>query len=237
MMLAARQVFRALPPRAQMRVKRIVRHPRWGNLQRQRPFSSNYGFDRGTPLDRYYIEAFLAEHAADIRGHVLEIREDAYTRRFGGQRVTRSDVLDINPVNRAATMVGDLQDPTALPASRFDAVILTQTLQYVTDAPQVLRHVWASLRPQGVLLMSVPVLTPLDPVAESDLQRFTPEGFARLTRSTLPEADLEVLGHGNLLAAAALLYGIAHEELSRDAPGPDDPRFPVVVTARAAKGR
>ena len=35
------------------------------------------GRDRGTPIDRHYIERFLDEHRADIRGRVLEVRDAA----------------------------------------------------------------------------------------------------------------------------------------------------------------
>ena len=48
------------------------------------PVSRSFGFDRGTPVDRRYIEQFLARHAAAIRGDVLEVGDDGYTRRFGG---------------------------------------------------------------------------------------------------------------------------------------------------------
>jgi SAM-dependent methyltransferase len=233
--IALKRALGALPPGARMRLKRVVRRPRWGNLRRHTPFSTNYGFDRGTPADRYYIERFLAAHARDIRGHVLEVREASYTHRFGGARVTRSDVLDIDPGNLAATIVGDLGNPATLPAHRFDAVVLTQTLQYARDVRQALGNIWASLRPGGVLLLSVPVLVRLDHAPESDLHRFTPAGFKKSLREALPAADLEVRGHGNLLGAAALLYGIACEELPADALADDDPIFPVVVTARAAK--
>jgi hypothetical protein len=53
------------------------------------------GFDRGLPIDRYYIERFLQTHSADIRRHVLEVGDNAYTRRFGGNRVTKSDVINL----------------------------------------------------------------------------------------------------------------------------------------------
>lgn len=59
------------------------------------PLTSDWGFSRGLPVDRPYIEAFLERHAADIRGRVLEVGDDSYTRRFGGERVTQRDVLDI----------------------------------------------------------------------------------------------------------------------------------------------
>ena len=49
-------------------------------LRRTEPISRAYGFDRGTPVDRHYIEAFLQRHApspdysaGDIRGRVLEV--------------------------------------------------------------------------------------------------------------------------------------------------------------------
>ncbi len=43
-----------------------------------------FGYDRGLPIDRYYIERFLANNASDIRGHVMEIADNIYMRRFGG---------------------------------------------------------------------------------------------------------------------------------------------------------
>jgi glycosyltransferase involved in cell wall biosynthesis len=55
----------------------------FGDLGSTRPISLDFGFDRGTPVDRYYVEGFLARHASDIRGRVLEIGDASYSRRFG----------------------------------------------------------------------------------------------------------------------------------------------------------
>src|SRR5690348_17021256 len=68
---------------------------RFGDLRRIEPLSRIFGSDRGLPVDRYYIEQFLAAHAADIQGRVLEIGHNVYTRKFGAERVTKSDVLHI----------------------------------------------------------------------------------------------------------------------------------------------
>ena len=57
---------------------------RFGDLRRLSPFSRQFGFDRGQPIDRYYVESFLQEHASSIRGRVLEIGDDFYSRQFGG---------------------------------------------------------------------------------------------------------------------------------------------------------
>ena len=66
---------------------------RFGDLRQLRPISSDYGNSRGLEIDRYYIEKFLTEFSTDVRGRVLEIKHNAYTRRYGGDRVTQSDVL------------------------------------------------------------------------------------------------------------------------------------------------
>ena len=53
-------------------------------LSRLDPVSRMYGADRGKPVDRWYIERFLAAHTADVRGRVLEVAETTYTEWYGG---------------------------------------------------------------------------------------------------------------------------------------------------------
>src|SRR6187455_2132793 len=60
------------------------------------PACDSWGMSRGLPVDRYYIDAFLSRHSADIRGRVMEVGDDGYSRRFGGSRVDKIDILDIN---------------------------------------------------------------------------------------------------------------------------------------------
>jgi hypothetical protein len=63
---------------------------RFGSLRRLRPIDEDFGFSRGKPIDRYYIDRFVAAHGGkpgyvlgDIHGRVLEVGEDKYTRRYG----------------------------------------------------------------------------------------------------------------------------------------------------------
>jgi hypothetical protein len=70
------------------------RRPRWGNLRRAKPFSDCYGWDRGQPVDRMYIERFLERMSYRIRADVLEVRSPDYTRRFGAAD-HRSHIVDI----------------------------------------------------------------------------------------------------------------------------------------------
>src|SRR5574341_1360213 len=81
---------------------------RFGDLRRVTPISTVFGLDRGRCIDRYYIETFLARHATEIRGRVLEIGDNIYTWRFGGDRVVQSDILDVASTNRQASIIADL---------------------------------------------------------------------------------------------------------------------------------
>src|SRR5436309_5190201 len=71
----------------------------FGDFGRTEPISADFGFDRGVPIDRYFVEGFLARNAASIRGRVLEIGDNKYTLRFGGRQVEKSDVLHVDVTN------------------------------------------------------------------------------------------------------------------------------------------
>ena len=134
---------------------RRLRRPAWlGTLRRTTPLSDGYGFDRGTPVDRYYIDRFLEENRAAIRGRVLEIKNAKYTSRYGTD-VEASDVLDVDAANRNATIVADLAAADAVPADTFDCFILKQTLQFVFDTRAAIAHSHRLLRPGGVMLCTV----------------------------------------------------------------------------------
>src|SRR6266581_3322407 len=74
---------------------------------RLEPTSRKFGFDRGSPIDRYYIESFLACHAVDVHGRVLEVGDDTYARKFGGERVGKVDVIHAAKGNPKATIMAD----------------------------------------------------------------------------------------------------------------------------------
>src|SRR3954468_17948301 len=96
-----RDVVRSVVPRAVLRRVRPGSVPApgrvdFGDFRRTRPLSAHFGFERGRPIDRFYVERFLADNAEAIRGRVLEIGDATYTHRFGGNRVTQSDVLHVD---------------------------------------------------------------------------------------------------------------------------------------------
>lgn len=214
----------------------MVRRARWGNLRRVRPFSDRYGFDRGHAIDRYYIDRFVKSCAGDIRGRVLEVADPRYAS-IHSDGITRIDILDIDPRNPEATVIADLDYAGSLPAGAFDCVVLTQTLQYTVDPRVALANVWASLAEGGVLLLSVPACSRVDPsLPDRDSWRVTPVGLSRLLTSSCPGADVDVARFGNVLTCAAFLFGLAAEELRPTELDVVDEAFPLVTCARVAKG-
>lgn len=232
-----------LPPSARRTLVRWMCWPpvgwvRFGTLRRVRPISTQWGSERGQPIDRYYIERFLEREAASIRGHVLEIGTDVYTRRFGGDRVHRGEVLHVAENRPPVTLLGDLTCADHIASNVFDCVILTQTLQFIYDVPAALRTVYRILKPGGVVLITVPGISK---ISRYDMDRwgyywsFTTRSLCRMVEALFPAPNIEVDAHGNVLAAIAFLHGLASEELHPQELTAADPDYEVLITLKATK--
>lgn len=213
-------------------VRRAVLRARFGDLRRLEPLSE-WGYGRGTPVDRWYIEHFIDEHSDLVRGHALEVKEDLYASRFGASSV---DVLDIDETNSSATVVGDLCDGSTLPANAFDVAVVTQTLQLVRHPSDAIRHLLTALRPGGSLLLTVPCLSRL--AGSWDRWRWTPRGMSDVLTDVVPrDATIECVGLGNGLAARAFLFGLAVGDLDDRVLAVSDEDFPMIVAARVTLAR
>jgi SAM-dependent methyltransferase len=212
-------------------------HPAWRSaLRSTAPLSSYFGSDRGTPVDRFSIETFLHEHRRDIRGHALEVKDRGYLDRFGSA-VTHVDVLDIDANNPNATIVADLSAADAVASNQFDSIVLTQALQFIFDLDAAVGHLHRLLRPNGVLLATMPSITRMDRVLhDRDYWRFTTPSCQRLFGKRFAEDAVTVRSYGNMRTATAFLVGIAREELSARIVDIEDERFPVMIAVRAVKG-
>ncbi|HEX2175489.1 MAG TPA: methyltransferase domain-containing protein [Nocardioidaceae bacterium] len=206
-----------------------------GLLLRRGPVSRNWGFDRGTPIDRHFIERFLDESRDAIHGRVLEVKDDAYTRRYG-EGVTSAEVLDVDTDNEQATVVADLTDAKAIPDDSYDCVIVTQVLHLIFDFHAAIRECRRILRPGGTLLCTVPALSRCSrELLNSDYWRMTPSGASRVFGDVFGPGNVHVEGHGSAVLSAAFLMGVAAEEVGARTLQQHDPLFPLVVTVRATK--
>jgi SAM-dependent methyltransferase len=210
----------------------------FGDLRRLSPVSSDWGFDRGTPVDRYYIDCFMRAWAADVRGRVLEIANPEMTQRYGGNRVTRSDVLHPVPAPPPVTLVGDLATGEGLPDGVFDCAIVTQTLLLVYDVQSAVRTLARILSPGGVALVTVPGITKIsreDMDAWGQYWSFTSASARRLFEDAFGPGSIRVEAFGNVLAATAFLHGIAAEELTEDELLHRDRDFETLIAIRARR--
>ena len=210
---------------------------RFGDLRRTTPISSDFGYGRGKPVDRHYIEAFLDRHRQEVRGRVLEIGDNAYTVQFGGDRVIVSDVLHVSAASPQATFVGDLANGDHLPGDAFDCIILTQTLHLIYDLHKAVATLHRILKPGGVLLLTAPGVSSVDrgEWGGSWYWSFTPASLSRLLAERFSSTDLSVSSYGNVLTASAFLYGLAEHELTPEEFDARDTTYPVIVAARAVK--
>jgi len=209
----------------------------FGNLRRLTPISREFGYDRGLPIDRYYIENFLACQAQNICGRVLEIGDATYTKRFGEDRVTQSDVLHVVEGHPEATIIGDLTNGDNIPSEAFDCVILTQTLHLLYDLKKALANIYRILKPGGVLLVTVPGISQVVKCDWGDdwCWALTTQSTQLLFEEFFPQTDIQVEVHGNVLAAIAFLQGLAVEELKSEELDYQDDEYQVLITVKAIK--
>ena len=212
---------------------------RFGSLRRVTPISETFGYDRGLPIDRYYIERFLQEHSGTIRGRVLEVSDSTYTSRFGSDAaVERADILDVRADNPRATIVGDLTEPDRFSADAFDCVICTQTLPYIYDVHTAVRTLHRILRPGGTVLATVTSVSRIWTKGDrlyGDYWRFTSRSSRLLFEQVFDSEEIAVASYGNVLAAASFLYGLATSELRRDELDYNDPDIPLLIGIKARK--
>lgn len=224
-------------------VRRRVLDPRvgevdFGDLRRTDPIGRQFGFDRGTPIDRIYIEHFLSEHAPTIRGVCLEVADRTYTERFGAGNVTRSDVLHATGETSETTIVGDLTHLQHVASGTYDCVVLTQTLQFIYDIDAAVEEVHRILRPGGTCLCTMSFITQVsryDMDRWGEYWRLTDRAALRLFGAAFDGGEVIAMSCGNVLAATALMHGMAAEELTEVELAANDPDYPVVVCVRATK--
>jgi len=225
-------------------LRRLVRGLRarfvwFGGLRYPTPVNPAFGREAGTPVDRAYIERFLGQHADAIAGRVLEVGDDTYTRRFGGDAVISSEVLHATAAPEA-TIVADLASAPQIPDDSFDCIILTQTLHYIFDMRAAVAEVHRVLAPGGTVLCTVPGISQIsrwDMDQWGDRWRLTTLSARELFETAFAPGEVQVESCGNVLTSVALLEGIPAEKLRPRELDHHDDDYQLVVCVAATKAR
>jgi len=211
---------------------------RFGSFRRLTPISPVFALDRGLPIERYYIEKFLTKYSADVKGRALELGDDFYISKFGGDNITQIDILSVVEAS-GVTLIADLTDAEHIPSDIFDCIIFTQSIQMIYDMKAALRNLYRILKPGGVLLLTTHGTSKIGRHLGRDdwgeYWHLTDMSTRKLFEDTFSDADVEIETYGNVLTAMCALHGLASEELRSHELDYQDRDFQVIITARAVK--
>lgn len=204
------------------------------DISKLEPMSRKFGFDRGKPIDRVYIEQFLQRNRKSIWGSVLEINTDAYTKRYGAKKVSHIDILDINKSNRDATIIGDLRDLSEVKDNTFDSLVITQTFGVIDEYQKAIAECHRILKPGGVLLATVSTMAPLHQRGSS-YWRFNPLGAKYAFSKIFGTQNVSVSEYGNFHTGLAFWMGLAVEDMDENSFKKNDPEYPFILGIKAIK--
>ncbi|HQD92844.1 MAG TPA: methyltransferase [Bacilli bacterium] len=216
---------------------RLLNKPNWHNLRNLKPVSSVFGLDRGTPIDRIYIEDFLNKNKICIQGVVCEIGEDIYSKKFGSN-IKKVEILHYTNDNPKATIIGDLVNVSTLPKNKIDCFILTQTLNFIYDFKSAIKGIYYMLKSEGVALVTVAGISQIsryDMDRWGDYWRFTDLSMKKSFEEVFGIGNVEIETYGNVLAATAFLQGICAEELTKKELFYQDKDYQVTIAIKAKK--
>jgi hypothetical protein len=201
------------------------------------PVSERFGLERGTPVDRFYIEHFLAAKTKDITGKVVEIAENTYTLKYG-TKVVSSEILHVDNKNKDATIIADLTNTDSVPENIADAFICTQTLNFIYDVRTAIRSIRKMLKTNGKAIITVAGLSQIsrfDMDRWGDYWRFTDKSLKSLLSEEFGESNVQIEVLGNVYGATMLLHGIALEEVNISKLAVKDHNYQVIIGAVVTK--
>lgn len=198
-----------------------------------KPLSDHFGYDRGTPVDRYYIEEFLEQNSRMITGICLEIHDTAYIQKFG-QGVVQADALDVDSRNKQAKIIANLKHMSQLSDNTYDCLVVTHTLGMIDDFQAAIRECYRILKPGGAMLVTLAAFNKVE-YPDSNFWRFTTASAKYAFGQVFNPAQVTVASYGNVFAGQAFWVGAAQEDLTSRELAYNDPAYPIVISVVAQK--
>lgn len=198
------------------------------------PLNYDFGFSRGTPIDRYYIEDFLDKNKSYIKGDVLEIAENTYTKKFGSpEKINKSWILHVDAQDNNM-ICGDFETGEGIQPNTMDCIIPTQTLPFMYHLESAVKNIYGMLKKNGSLLITVSGICQIsryDMDRWGDYWRFTDLSLRRLMETVADPGKIDICTYGNVKSACAFLYGVATEEFSEEDLEYNDPDYQLSICA------
>jgi SAM-dependent methyltransferase len=202
----------------------------WGDLRRPQPLCQFFGFMRGTPIDRYYLDQFIKSIQKEVSGITLEIGgEKTNQELYGFKLTTEYRVLDLP--GWSDDIVGDATNPEAVSDNSFDSIIIFNVLEHCENPQAVVDNIYKWLKPGGRAFAMVPCTQRIHPTPR-DYWRPMPDGLQVLFKAF---HEKKVTTYGNITTVIASFHGIAVEELTTAEMDFTHPDYPVVACIVAQK--
>ena len=214
-------------------INRLLFRSRIDDRERTHPINDNFGYNRGTPIDRFYIRQAIDGYSENIKGTVLEIGGRQYTEAYSKTDPKDSFILNYIPMPGSNVIVGDLCDCSSLEGRKFDTFVCTQTLNFIYDFKSAIDTSYELLNAGGYFIgtvASVSNISKYDNSRWGDFWRFTKKGM----EAVLAESKFEIIdikGFGNVLAAKAMFDGFVVEDFdNNELLNFTDSGYPVIIS-------
>ncbi|WP_157496737.1 methyltransferase domain-containing protein [Hahella ganghwensis] len=209
----------------------VVGHLDWGDFNRKSPFCHSFGFSRGTPIDRYYLDKFVSCIRHQVKGVTIEIGGVSDNlQNYGLERVTSFQTVDIEP-GEGVNIVGDIHDRSILAPESVDSLIIFNVLEHCHSPWQVAENIRYWLKEGGKCFGMVPNAQRLHNFP-GDYWRPLPDGVRHLFKEF---SQLELDVYGNPQTVVASFMGVAAKELTANELDATHPEYPVATCFIAIK--
>lgn len=202
------------------------------------PVSEQFATERGTPIDRYYIDIFLQHNSQYIKGEVLEIEDNTYTKKYGGNHYDSSIVMDVSSKDENIDFNANLETGEGIKESIADCFICTQTLMYIYDLQSVAQNIIKMLKPGGVALITCSGLSQNSRRCMESYGAYWGFNEAALKRMFINIDGAEVIEsgiYGNVKTVSAHINGLCIEDIDESDFKENDVCYPLIVYAVVKK--
>ena len=203
----------------------------FGDFKRLIPFCPEYGYTRGEPIDRYYLNKFIEEIRDDVVGNTLEIGGNRLNRRlYNFMRTTSYRALDLSG-GAGVDIIGDAHDSHIVPYNSLDSIIIFNVLEHCERPWVVVENIYNWLKDGGKVFCVVPNAQRVHKTPK-DFWRPLPDAMDSLFAKFLIRKSIS---YGNPIATVGSMMGIAAEELSSEELDSVNNEYPVVTCVFAQK--
>ncbi len=207
-------------------------------LDNHEPYSRIFGLDRGTAIDRFFIEDFLNKNSNLIIGNILEFGDDRYISKyatkinnsivFGGKGqniITKSFNIDLTNLSELNSYL-----------NYFDCIIATNVLNFIFDFDTAIKNLSKIIKADtGTCLITVSGLTSIskfDYERWGDYWRFNDLSMALIFKKYFSNVDIDFYGNSKL--AAAFILGLSKEEIPYNLFQKKDHEYQITIVIKAS---